>query len=68
MSLTYQQKTGCGAALATAGALGIVLSQLLGWNDVPSPWDFVLGFVFGVMSGSGAALALFGLFERRASQ
>jgi hypothetical protein len=51
--------------LATAGALGIVLFPLLGWTEVRSPWDFVLGFLFGLSGGLGVALAIWGMLERR---
>jgi len=59
------QKLGVGSALAAIGGLGIVLIPVLGWSPVGSPWDFILGFLFGVSAGAGAALAIAGLLERR---
>jgi hypothetical protein len=64
----YRQKLGAGSALSTIGALGIVLNAFLGWSEVGAPWSFLLGFVFGVMSGAGVALVISGLVDRRASQ
>jgi predicted ABC-type sugar transport system permease subunit len=60
-----QTKIAVGSALSTLGALAIVLSLLLGWTEAPSPWDFLLGFVVGVVTGLGATLAVAGLVERR---
>lgn len=65
MLLSTQQKLGLGAALGTLGALGIVLVPALGWNDLPRPLDFLLGFATGLFTGLGGALALVGLIERR---
>lgn len=65
MNMSTQTKLALGAVLSTLGALAIVLSLLLGWSEVPSPWDFLLGFVVGVVTGLGATLAIAGLIERR---
>ena len=64
--MEHEKKMAAGAVLAVIGGAGVVLSVTLGWTSVSSPWDFVLGFVFGVMAGMGAALSVFGLIERRA--
>lgn len=64
-NMPTETKLALGAALAVVGALGIVLSLLLGWSQAPAPWDFLLGFVDGVLSGLGATLAVVGLIERR---
>ena len=65
MGLSGQTKSGLGAALATMGALVIVLSLLLGWYSNPSPWVPLLGFVAGIAAGVGVTLAISGLLERR---
>ncbi len=65
MSMSTQTKLALGAVLATLGALSIVLSLLLGWSEAPGPWDFLLGFVTGVVTGLGATLSVAGLIERR---
>ena len=65
MGLDSQGKTGLGAGLAVVGAAGIVLSPMLGWTALNGPWAFVLGFLFGIAGGSGAALVIAGLWERR---
>jgi hypothetical protein len=63
--MSTQIKITLGSVLSTFGALGIVLSLLLDWPAVPSPWDFLLGFVVGVITGLGVTLAIAGLIERR---
>jgi hypothetical protein len=63
--MSTQTKIALGAVLSTLGALGIVLSLLLGWTEAARPWSFVLGFVVGVIAGLGATLAITGLIERR---
>ncbi len=67
MNLSTQTKLGLGAVLSTIGALGIVLSLLLGWTAAPRPWGFLLGFSLGVAAGLGVTLAIAGLLERRRS-
>lgn len=61
--MSAQAKMGLGAALAALGALAIVLSLFLGWSEAAGPWDFLLGFVTGVVTGLGATLAVAGLIE-----
>jgi hypothetical protein len=58
-------KLGIGAALATAGALGILIGPSLGFADIRGPWSFLLGFVVGIMAGMGAALSVSGLIDAR---
>lgn len=65
MNLSTPTKLGLGAALATLGALSIVLSLLLGWPEAARPWAFLLGFIIGVVTGLGATLSVAGLIERR---
>ena len=65
LKMSVQTKMGLGSALATIGALWIVLSLLLWWPETPRPWGFLSGFVAGVLTGLGGTLALFGLLERR---
>jgi hypothetical protein len=64
-SMSTQTKIALGSVLAALGALMIVLSLLLEWTAAPSPWDLLLGFVVGVITGFGATLAIAGLVERR---
>ena len=63
--MSTQTKLSLGAVLATLGALGIVLSLLLGWSEAAGPWDFLLGFATGVVTGLGATLSVAGLIERK---
>ncbi len=65
MNISPQTKLALGSTLSTVAALGIVLTLLLGWTAVPSPWVFLLGFANGVSAGFGATLAVAGLIERR---
>ena len=65
MNISTQTKIALGSVLATVGALGMVLSLLLGWSAAPRPWGFLLGFVVGVLAGLGATLSVSGLIERR---
>ena len=65
--MSTQTKITLGAVLSIFGALGIVLSLLLEWTTAPTPWDFLLGFFVGVITGLGVTLALAGLIERRRS-
>jgi hypothetical protein len=67
-SMSGQTKLALGAVLASFGALGIVLSLLLGWTEAPGPWDFLLGFITGVVIGLGATLSMAGLIERGRSE
>jgi hypothetical protein len=67
-SVKSNAKMALGAVLATFGGASVVLFPLLGWSSIGRPWSFLLGFVVGIASGAGAALALFGLFERRGEQ
>ena len=57
-------KLGAGSVLAVLGGLGIAFGS--GWgSSLPTPWSFISGFVTGILAGSGVALAVFGLIERR---
>lgn len=62
--MSTQTKLALGAVLATVGALGMVLSLLLGWSAEPRPWGFLLAFLVGVLVGVGVTLAVSGLIER----
>lgn len=64
-SISTQTKIALGSVLSTFGALGFVLSLLLEWTSAPQPWDFLLGFVVGVLIGLGVTLVIAGLIERR---
>jgi hypothetical protein len=45
-----------------------MLSLLLGWSEAPGPWDFLLGFITGVVTGLGTTLSMAGLVERGRSE
>jgi hypothetical protein len=60
-----QTKIGLGSFLATLGALGMVLSLLLGWAAAQRPWGFLLGFAVGLSAGLGTALSLAGMIEHK---
>jgi predicted ABC-type sugar transport system permease subunit len=64
-NIATRTKLALGSVLATGGALGIVLSLLLGWSEASRPWGFLLGFADGVVTGLGAALSIAGLLERK---
>lgn len=55
------QKLALGSALAAVGGTIIILSLLLGWNELSRPWSFLIGFCGGLTGGAGAALAVCGL-------
>jgi hypothetical protein len=57
------KKLTIGSILAILGGIGIMLGPLLGFTGLAKPWSFILGFIFGVMTGIGVAIALFGLYE-----
>lgn len=63
MSIT--KKLTIGTIFAILGGAGIILGPLLGFTELARPWSFILGFIFGVITGIGVALALFGLYEMR---
>ena len=63
-----RMKTSLGSALSAIAGAGIVLSAIFGWTSLIRPWGFLLGFVLGVASGLGVALAILGLLEIRRSR
>ncbi|MGB3861906.1 MAG: hypothetical protein WA915_07455 [Candidatus Aminicenantaceae bacterium] len=63
--MSSSKKLTIGIIFAILGGAGIILGPLLGFTELARPWSFILGFIFGVMSGIGVALALFGLYEVR---
>jgi len=52
------KKLPTGSIFAIIGGAGIILGPLLGFTELVKPWSFILGFMFGVLSGIGVALAL----------
>jgi NhaP-type Na+/H+ or K+/H+ antiporter len=64
-NITTRTKLSLGSVLSTFGALGIVLSLLLGWPEAPRPLGFLLGFVVGLVTGLGATFSIAGLIERK---
>jgi hypothetical protein len=65
LSISSRTKIGVGSALAAIGGVLIVLSPMVGWYSLPRPWEFLLGFVTGLLAGLGTTLAIGGLIERR---
>jgi hypothetical protein len=65
LTIGSHAKMALGAALTTVSGLLMVLSLIVGWYSFPSPWNFVLGFAAGLFAGTGSALAIKGLVERR---
>jgi hypothetical protein len=63
--MSSANKLTIGIIFAILGGAGIILGPLLGFTELARPWSFILGFIFGVMTGIGVALALFGLYEMR---
>ena len=61
--MSSANKLTIGIIFAILGGAGIILGPLLGFTELARPWSFLLGFIFGVMTGIGVALALFGLYE-----
>ncbi|MBN1552133.1 hypothetical protein JW979_11710 [bacterium] len=66
--MTSQSKLALGSVLAVMGALGMVLSLVLGWSEAPRPWSFIVGFFVGLFMGLGVTLSIAGLIERRSDQ
>ena len=64
-SMNTQTKIALGSVLATLGALAIVLPFLRELTAASSSWDFLSGFIVGVITGFGATLVIAGLIERR---
>lgn len=60
-----EKKISIGAFLAAGGSIGIILIILLGPPDMGRPWNFLIGFVFGIIAGLGATLSIYSLFEKR---
>ena len=60
------KKLAIGSVLAIIGAFGIVAVPALGWpSQLDSPWDFILGFLFGISAGCGAAVSIYALIQKR---
>lgn len=59
------QRLGAGAILAVLGGLGTALGATLGVATLGEPWSFFVGFVAGVATGIGVALAVSGLLQVR---
>jgi hypothetical protein len=65
LTISSHTKIAVGSALAATGGVLMVLAPLVGWYSLPGPWDFLLGFVTGLLAGLGATLAIAGLVERK---
>ena len=63
--MSSAKKLTIGIIFSILGGAGIILGPLLGFTELARPWSFLLGFIFGVITGIGVALALFGLYEMR---
>ena len=65
LPISSHTKLAVGSVLAVTGGILVVLAPLMGWSSLPGPWDFLLGFVTGLLAGLGATLTIAGLVERR---
>ena len=54
-------KLAVGSIMAVGGGLGIILRLLLEKPSFHGPWDFILGFIHGIITGIGVVLVLFSL-------
>lgn len=63
--MEIKKKLAVGSMLATVGTLGIFLLMILDVTSLVRPWSFLVGFVFGVSAGAGAALSVYALVMRR---
>jgi len=59
------KKLAIGSMLATIGACGIFFVPLLGGSQIESLWDYILGFFLGLSAGSGVAIAIYALIQKR---
>ena len=59
------KKLSLGSISAILGAAGIIFGSLLGFTELARPWSFILGFVFGVLTGIGVVISISGLLETR---
>jgi len=65
LTIGSHAKMALGAGLTTVSGLLMVLSPIVGWYSLPSPWSFVLGFATGLFAGTGSAVAIKGFVEHR---
>lgn len=63
--MTTKQKIGLGSLLILLGGGGIVLGPTFGLSHLDSPWSFITGFIYGIISGIGIPLTISGLIEYR---
>jgi len=63
-----QKRIAVGSALATAGALAVVIITLLGDTIPADSWVSIVSFIGGIAVGSGVTLAVAGLVEWRRSR
>jgi len=63
--MSKRAKLGFGSASTVIGALGFFLSIIFNWSDIASPWNFLLGFLWGILLGVGTALAVAGLITKK---
>lgn len=61
-------KLGLGSTLAIIGGIGFILGPTLGLTDLAGPWSFLAGLVAGMTAGTGSALTIGALLERRESR
>jgi hypothetical protein len=59
------KKLGIGSFLAVLGGIGFILAPTLGATQLERPWSFIAGFVVGIVGGTGVALSIFGLLEKK---
>jgi hypothetical protein len=67
--MSNSKKLALGSLLSIIGAFGIIVIPSLGWSSqLYSPWDFILGFLFGICAGCGAAVSIYALIQKRAGR
>lgn len=59
------RKLGLGILLSAVGGLGMVFGPRLGLTELGRPGTFLAGLGVGLMAGSGLALSVTGILERR---
>jgi hypothetical protein len=61
-------KLAVGSVLAILGGIGMAIGPFLGATELGRPMSFLIGFMVGVVSGVGVAIAVAGLLEQRSQR
>jgi len=59
-----KSKLAFGAVLGSFGGLVTIFGPAFGITHFSYPWSFIIGFVTGLMSGTGIALVISGLIKK----